>query len=690
MYEGKLLANRYELVEKAGEGGMAEVYRARDRRLGRTVAVKILRPQYAGDADFVRRFQREAQSAASLSHPNVVNVYDIGSEGDLYYIVMEFVEGVTLKELIRRYAPFPPSTAALVADQVAAALEAAHQRGLVHRDIKPHNILITRGGVVKVTDFGIARAAAAVTMTQTGIVLGSVHYFSPEQARGEPAGVASDIYSLGVVLYEMLTGRLPFTGENPVGVALQHLQSAPPPLREWNPKVPRRLEQVVLRCLAKDLHERYSSVSQLRQELQPWVETAHPLTELLAGWRSNAAASSVAATPPADEAGGEQEWAKTRRANAASLSSHLPGSAPVEERLSAAASATGGGGEGTGELPAMGLAAVQPDDPANAAQPEEGDEDGDPTLEQPAVRPSRRRLLWWLTLPALLVVLVVVLQKLPAWWTPPEVRVPNVVGLTQAEAERVLRDQDLHLQIDAEVYSEDKPAGTVISQDPVADTRVRAKRPVHVTLSKGPELVLVPDVVGYTLRQAQAALQDQGLVASEPAYTFSVRIPEGQVVEQSPAASTYLKRGGQVKLVVSQGPPPPAQVSVPDLRDSTVDQARTTLESLGLHVGNIWSDFRPDKPDQVVVDQSPAPGSTAQQGQAVDLLVNQLGAGSSAPAAPGGTFPPSSDSTPSTPGDSTGSTNSNSTEQSGQTGGFWTSLPGLFGGAQAGGDSLHG
>ncbi|MDF2875448.1 MAG: prkC, partial [Sporomusa sp.] len=234
----RTLDDRYTILERIGGGGMADVYRAHDKLLDRSVAVKVLRSQFTDDEEFVSRFRREAQAAAKLSHPNIVNIYDVGLDEQAYYIIMEYISGETLKDKIEREAPLPVETAVRISIEIAEALEHAHQNNLVHCDIKPHNILVTRSGRIKVTDFGIARAVTSSTMTNSGTIIGSVHYFSPEQAKGAAVGAKSDIYSLGVVLYEMLTGHVPFTGESPISIALKHLQEEPKPPRELNPDIP--------------------------------------------------------------------------------------------------------------------------------------------------------------------------------------------------------------------------------------------------------------------------------------------------------------------------------------------------------------------------------------------------------------------------------------------------------------------
>nr|MDH3176755.1 Stk1 family PASTA domain-containing Ser/Thr kinase [Bacillus pumilus] len=268
MLIGKRISGRYQILRVIGGGGMANVYLAEDMILDREVAIKILRFDFASDDDFIRRFRREAQSAASLDHSNIVSIYDVGEEDDIYYIVMEYVEGMTLKEYIHANGPLHPKEAVRIMEQVVAAMEEAHAKQLVHRDIKPHNILIDNMGNIKVTDFGIAMALSSATITHTNSVLGSVHYLSPEQARGGLATKKSDIYSLGIVLYELISGRMPFEGESAVSVALKHLQSEPPSVRRWNPSVPQSVENIILKAMAKDPFYRYEDASEMQKDLK--------------------------------------------------------------------------------------------------------------------------------------------------------------------------------------------------------------------------------------------------------------------------------------------------------------------------------------------------------------------------------------------------------------------------------------
>ena len=266
--EGQRLGGRYQLESRVGGGGMAIVYKARDLILNRPVAVKVLRSQFCTDEDFVNRFRREAQAVASLSHPNVVGVYDVGQEGDTHYMVMEYIEGYTLKEVIIQRGALPVEEAVRIAEQICDALDHAHQNQIIHRDIKPHNIMIGKNGRVKVTDFGIARAVTSATITHTNAMLGSVHYFSPEQARGGITGEKSDLYSLGIVLYEMVTGELPFSGDSPISVALKHLQEPLPEPRTVNPAIPQSVENVIFKALVKDPFLRYSSAREMLEDLE--------------------------------------------------------------------------------------------------------------------------------------------------------------------------------------------------------------------------------------------------------------------------------------------------------------------------------------------------------------------------------------------------------------------------------------
>lgn len=541
---GQILANRYQILAKVGEGGMAQVYEARDNLLFRPVAIKVLREQYASDAEFVERFRREAQAAASLSHPNVVNIYDVGQENGTHYIVMEYVKGRNLKEIIRDQGPLPVKMAVNIAQGIAQALNHAHRHKLVHRDIKPHNILITEDGQVKVTDFGIARAASSVTLTQTGIVIGSVHYFSPEQARGQNVEPQSDLYSLGVVLYEMVSGRLPFTGESPISIAMQQIHEDPTPLREINPRVPAALEEVVAKAMAKDPKDRYQSALMILADLRR---------------------IDLALKDDVDEA-----------------TQMIPQLDQFEE--TAVHTLQGGGGVS-----------------ANT-------------------KTSKRS---WLYVTLFFIFFLAgvfwAAQRLPALIFPEEVAVPNLVGLNVEEAAELLKTRELRLDVDKRVFDDEVPVNHIVSQNPPAARQVKKHRTIYVAVSRGPELVTIPNVIGLSLREARVALGRVGLTLGEVLQEPHPMIPTGQVVGQEPAPGQRLTTGVKVDLIVSQGPEPAPSLVMPDLRGLPVEQAMQDLEVLGLKIRNTWPEIS-SKAYGIILDQNPPANTEVSKGEEVDLV----------------------------------------------------------------------
>lgn len=550
---GKVLAKRYEVLARVGEGGMAVVYRARDTLLGRMVALKVLRPQYASDSDFVERFRREAQTAASLSHPNVVNIYDVGEEDGIHYIVMEYVEGRNLKEIIRQEGPLPARTAMFIAREICRALEAAHRLNLTHRDVKPHNILITVDGRVKVTDFGIARAAATSSLTQTGTVIGSVHYFSPEQARGGRVGTASDLYSLGVVCYEMVTGTVPFTGDSPVAVALRHLQEQPKPPRQLNPLVPLELERIILRAMEKSESARYPSATAMLRDLRGLSE--------------------------ADTRAGQDDITQ-----------------PM--------------------VPTDLVDATIVQMPPEAQSMRQGTR----RPRKDSRRRSSRAWLWPLIIVSFLGGLFWAGNALPGLIFPEEVRVPRVVGEDVKEADRILREQGLKLVMERETFSSTIPVNRIITQDPPENRRVRMGRSVHVTVSRGPEYVSVPDVIGLPLRDARLRLTQGGLVSGRVSEEQKRGAEAGIVLSQTPAGGSRLEKGARVDLVVSGSSQEAEKTLVPNLRDLTLAVARERLAESGLKEGKTYSEPAPGRAGGTIIDQNPTPGTEVEVGSSVDFV----------------------------------------------------------------------
>ena len=568
---GKTLGARYELIERIGGGGMALVYKARDLLLNRNVAVKVLRPQFTHDDDFVRRFRREAQAAASLSHPNIVSIYDVGQEDDLHYIVMEYVDGPNLNEIIQERAPLQPEEAVRIASQICDALDHAHSNQVIHRDIKPHNILIGKNGRVKVTDFGIARAAAASTITQTGSVVGSVHYFSPEHAKGVTAGEKSDIYSLGIVLYQMLTGRLPFLGESPISVALKHLREPFDRPRKVNPLIPQSLENVVLRAMRKDPKERYPSARAMLQDLET----------CLAPERLN--------EPPIEfDSDQDEEMDKTL----------------VMPAL----------------RPDMRQSVVYPDD--DAEEPEDlWDSEG---LED---KPRRR----WI-LPTVLSVfglaiigaLIWAIMELRQELSPKDVEVPTVINMKLADAIRTLEEAGLN--VDETVLEEVRPdleEGIVIKQSK-QDIKVKEGSIITLTVSKKPELPVMANFRGKTWDEAVAALGELGVNPDNiiPREVFDDSQP-GTILDQRPReGEAFDPEDAIISFTISKGK---ETFPMPNLIGKTEAQALAELEryNLKLKDGKVIYEPSYSVPKNEVFKQFPAEtGEQVSEGTEVTLWVS--------------------------------------------------------------------
>lgn len=551
----RVLNGRYRLDEPIGEGGMAVVYRGYDLVLDRPVAIKVLRGQFAADASFLRRFEREAQAAARLSHPNIVSVYDVGRDDGTRYIVMEYVPGKTLKQLILEHAPFSLDEAIHIVRQVAAALDYAHQHGLVHRDIKPQNILVDERGFVKVTDFGIAKGLTDVSLTEAGFGMGTVHYVSPEQARGEPATPASDIYALGVVLYEMLTGRLPFDADNPIGLAMQHVHEAPPPPRQFNSNIPPAVEAIILRALAKDPRQRFPTAGALAQALTHWRQY-------------------VPGSTPAPPRGGMPPRVPAGRARARGT----PPPAVPSSRAGDIGCATWLVGSAilVGIVALVVLAFQLVDLRALTGS----DESPNPSPTVAALAPSPT--------PAATPSPVVTPTSLPTPTTEPTpsptptpemARVPDLVNSTLRQAEAAAAAGDFQLEVE-EVFDNVVPAGTIVRQDPQPGTLAEKGSTVRVWVSKGPEWITLIGLAGKPYTEVLQQLQ--GLpVTVEKVEEGSRTVPEGYVIRTEPAEQ--VRNGGTVKVYVSVGD----RVRVPDMYGKPYQQAVIELERAGLVVRNV-------------------------------------------------------------------------------------------------------
>lgn len=549
----KMLGNRYAILEGIGGGGMAVVFKARDTLLNRIVAIKVLRPEFSEDNEFVRRFKREAQAAASLSHPNIINIYDVGQQDGLYYIVMEYVEGKTLKELIKLKSAMPPLEVIEIGKQICDALECAHKNKIVHRDIKSHNIIITPEGRVKVADFGIARAAADTTITNTGNVFGSVHYFSPEQARSEMVDERSDIYSLGVVLYEALTGRLPFDGQTPVAIALKQIQEDPLPITDILPGFPKELDAIIRKCMAKSPEERFQSAGELKKEL---IEVSR--NPRVIGF----APKELEHTLVLDEFQKKQFAKNGDRINTFSRKSKRPsifrtiGLVLILMALFGVFSYLGAAWArkyfDIPEVTVPNVIGLTEEEAAaklaekNLKYTPERVFDKAPVGQVIDQDPKGNEVVKINHPPITLII-----SK-----GPKTAKVPNIVDLSEQDGIALINNNNFSVGEISEEYSDTVPEGIIIEQNPRPDILLPEGTAINFTVSKGPEQKQpnAPVLIGKTLDDAVKLLQEQNLKVGVITKKSSDVVPENTVMEQNPAPGNPIGAEGSVDLVVSSGP----------------------------------------------------------------------------------------------------------------------------------------
>ena len=557
--EGKLLGNRYEMIEKVGNGGMATVYKAMDKILKRNVAVKILRDEFTTDEEFIKRFEVEAQSAARLTHPNIVSIYDVGVEGNLYFIVMELIQGKTLKEIIiEEKGPLPWKWSVNVAIQIASALEMAHRNNIVHRDIKPHNIIITEDGIAKVTDFGIAKAVSNSTITAFGKTIGSVHYFSPEHAKGGYTDAKSDLYSLGVVMYEMVTGRVPFDADTPVSVALKHMQEEPQEPIELNPNIPVSINKIIMKALQKDPTLRYQSATEMLADLRKALK--NPEEDFVEELEYDATAKTQKInTNMYDKVDEDRTKKQGKKEN--KLKEFILG----HKKLS------------------IFIGVI---------------------------------LLFVLSLGGTLLTLNIT--------NPPEVEMPNVVGLSKDEAKQEIENAKLKFEIEKEEYNKDVPEGFVISQNPLymeKYNKVKQGSTVSVVISKGLEKTIVPNVEGKEKEEAIKLIEEAKLVA-EVVEETSKTVKEGFVISQETQPDQDAFAGDTVKIHVSTGTGI-KQVTVVSVVGKAEADAKKELEGLGLKVTVAYEE-NSSKDNGIVLKQSIETGKVIDEGTTITITVNKL------------------------------------------------------------------
>ncbi len=641
--ESVIYGGRYELHRRLARGGMADVYLARDQLLDRPVAVKVLFSQYAADPAFVQRFRREAQDSANLNHPNIVGVYDWGEEAGTYYIVMEYVAGRSLSDVLRQEGALLPARAADIGIDIAAALGFAHKNGVVHRDVKPGNVLLASDGQVKVTDFGIARAIAASQeddLTQAGQVMGTATYFSPEQAQGRPVDPRSDVYSLGVVLYEAVCGRPPFRGDDALAVAYQHVQEPPTPPRQINADLDPTLEAIILKCLAKSPQARYPSAEDLRADLRRYREG----NQIVAG------APPVVAAPPPAAADATQTIPVTQATAASAYGQYPPSGAPgpsyyeddYEEppRRNGAFIAVlllllavmGGvlfilaqqlgvlDGDDDGETAELAIVPNVVGEQLDVAQArladagftvrtefeENPDFDDDEVFAQDPEANAELEVGGEVTL--------------TVSSGEPTVEVPEVITFTEEDARSVLGDAGFRdIQVEP-VFDDELESGRVVSQDPAPGEPAPLSATITLSISQGAEERPVPEVAGLSASEAEAILRRQEFEVAQ-ALENSARVAEGDVIRTSPGAGTVLEVGETVTLIVSAGP---EQVIVPNVVEKTEETARRELDLAGFDIEVLEEALPPGSPDDGrVLAQSPSGGERADRGSTVTITVGR-------------------------------------------------------------------
>ncbi|SFR95627.1 Stk1 family PASTA domain-containing Ser/Thr kinase [Anaeromicropila populeti] len=595
---GMFISDRYEIIEKVGTGGMADVYKAKCHRLNRYVAIKVLKAEFSEDKSFVSKFRGEAQSAAGLSHPNIVNVYDVGDDDGLHYIVMELVEGITLKSFIERKGKLEIREALGIAIQISQGMEAAHANHIIHRDIKPQNIIISKEGKVKVTDFGIAKAASSHTITSNA--MGSVHYISPEQARGGYCDEKSDIYSLGITMYEMLTGRVPFTGDNTISVALLHIQGEAISIRELEPTIPVSIDKIVQKCMQKKPERRYLSASELIQDLRKAI--TNPNDDFV-----KIPPMVVNDSPTIHISDDEINHIKTASKEHGNTS-HL---------------------------------SEQEDDLSDEAVDGEEEEDVDPRIEKLMIAGG-------IAVAIILVLVIIFLiskfllpggdnstelpspsptieatEVIEATPTPEAVSteiVPDVAGMSLEDAKKQLEDLGFEVRY-TEESSDYYESGLVMKQDPDKNTEAEVGSIVKIVLSTGAESFLLPDVYGKTLTEADTTLEsDNGLKITHE-FEYSDTVAVDMVIRTNPEKGTAVKKGDSVVIVISRGKEV-KYTQVPDLYNRTEQEAIDALKASNLVVGTTKYKYSDTVAEGRVSAQSYSAYAQVEEGTSVDFTVS--------------------------------------------------------------------
>lgn len=593
---GTMLSGRYEVLKRVGSGGMADVYMAKDHKLNRNVAVKVLKSEYVEDEKFLKKFETEAQAVARLSHPNIVNIYDVGIEDGINYIVMELAEGITLKEYIRKKGYLSPKETVEISTQIASAISHAHKNHIIHRDIKPQNILVSDTGIIKVTDFGIAKATSSNTVTSTATAMGSVHYISPEQAKGRFCDEKSDIYSLGITMYEMVTGHVPFDHENGVTIALMHLQNEITPPSQIRDGIPDSLEKIILKCTMKKPEERYQTADDLIADLRLVFE--------------DTSGGYVGVVPAIDDSPtimiDQNEL--TQRINTPKKDQKIQQEEPLK------------------------------DEEQNAYLDEDDEEESgmNSKIEKLVI------VLAAVVGAIILISIIVFVVKSSGVFKSGKSTTTTSIGTTaesnDTESKKYTVDNYIGMSLSAarekidgkfkikveEEYSADYAKGLVIRQDPESDTELEEGKTLTLVVSKGTrteDKVSVPEVVGKMESSAKSELEAAGLKVSVKT-KYSTDVAKGKVISQSPGSGNQVTKNSTVVITVSQGEKPETMVRVPNLRYFTESEARSELKNSNLVLGSVLTEYSDSVEKGLVIRQTVSSGSKVKEGTAVGIYVS--------------------------------------------------------------------
>lgn len=592
---GTLLGERYEIIEKIGAGGMSVVYKAKDTRLQRFVAIKELREEFVQDEEFVSKFRKEALSAASLSHPNIVGIYDVGSDHEIHYIVMEYVEGKTLKQVIAEEGPFDAKTVLELGAQMVSALKHAHQKKIIHRDIKPQNILMTHDGTLKVTDFGIAKAVDSSTIVATGNAIGSVHYFSPEQAKGKYVNESSDLYSCGIVLFELATKKLPFEADSHISIALKHINEEIPKPSSINPEIPENLENLILKATSKNQVDRYQNADEMLRDMRGILQNPNYVV------KNNTLAE------------------RTILLSASETQLLRDGDKDMHYRNSS-----------------QDLESNQNQDTVTSETSIfETETMNEPEKEEEVSTFYKVLVSIGGVLATLAVVIMITLACVN--WIPSlskSYSVPNVINMTLEQAQTTLKDNNLKHSI-IQVVSDEVEAGTVLEQSPVAGTAVKKNTVIELSVAVAAddetgdteetdsEMIEVPDVMRIDADRAQEILEKAGLFVKDITSEYSDEVMEGMVISQTPVARGKVAKGTGVTLVISKGQEKAAMTTVPNLIGQTVEEATASLKASNLSMGKQKEEYSDRYEAGVIMRQGVSAGTSVEEGSTVGITVSK-------------------------------------------------------------------